>query len=141
LPTLRKCFRIASKTSFGITSRNESGIRFKSLRAVTSPSSCTTANEKAYITTSSGKSANGRRERSRPASGRRPLPFDPALRDLRMNRAVARFTNSEAKAPDSRLPAAGEGASFDAASRRQLPYGTLGSVGDSLGRRPTHPPA
>jgi hypothetical protein len=70
LPTLRKCFLIASKTGFGITSRNESGIRFKSLRAVTSPSSCTTANEKAYITTSSGKSANGRGERSRPASGR-----------------------------------------------------------------------
>jgi hypothetical protein len=29
---------------------------------------------------------------------RRPLPFDPAVRDLRMNRAVARFTNSKAKA-------------------------------------------
>jgi len=25
---------------------------------------------------------------------RRPRPFDPALRDLRMNRAAARFTNS-----------------------------------------------
>jgi hypothetical protein len=27
-----------------------------------------------------------------------PLPFDPAQWDLRMNRAVARFTNSEAPA-------------------------------------------
>jgi|HubBroStandDraft_6_1064221.scaffolds.fasta_scaffold54221_2 hypothetical protein len=39
--------------------------------------------------------------------------------------------------PACRMQAAGEGAGLDAASRRQSAYGTLGSVGDSLGRRPT----
>jgi hypothetical protein len=29
---------------------------------------------------------------------RRPLPFDPAQRDLRMNRRAGRFTNSKATA-------------------------------------------
>src|SRR5271156_1710207 len=31
------------------------------------------------------------------AKNRRPLPFDSALPNLRMNRAVARFTNSKAE--------------------------------------------
>jgi len=34
--------------------------------------------------------------------GRRPLPFGPALRDLRMNRPVGRFTMSKATATLSR---------------------------------------
>src|SRR5271170_1062808 len=38
------------------------------------------------------------RQRRPPKKSRRPQPFDPALRDLRMNRPVGRFTKSKSKA-------------------------------------------